>query len=277
MSRTEAQQSGYRIAEVGRLTGFAPTTLRYYEKVGVLTPHARTASGYRLYTDRDVGRLRLVARAKQLGCTLEEISRLVQAWDADECAPVQHLLAQLVRAKADEVRQHIARMASFTDQLEAAEVVLGERPVDGRCDETCGCVATPVTPTVDEALANGSDTACSCGSATPATRGPLATGRAEVDAGPIGCSLDAVDVQARIDDWRAVSIGATREPITGGVRLLFGPGAPLGEISRLAVAEHACCPFFAFTITVDGRGVALEVTAPADGRSVLDAVFGVEG
>ena len=277
MGTSEAPPSRYRIAEVGRLTGFAPTTLRYYEKVGVLAKHDRTASGYRLYTDRDVERLRLIARAKSLGCTLAEISRLVQVWDADDCAPVQHLLAQLVRAKADEVRQHIARMESLTDELAATEVVLGERPVTGPCVATCGCVTTPETQTVDGTGADGSDAACSCGRATPATAGTPATGRAEVDAGPIGCSLDAADAQARIDDWRAVLIGATREPIAGGVRLLFGPAAPLGEISRLAVAEHACCPFFAFTITVDARGVALEVTAPAHGRSLLDDVFGVAG
>jgi hypothetical protein len=199
----------------------------------------------------------------------------VTAWDADDCAPVQHLLAQLVRAKAMEVRQDLARMASFTDQLAATEATLRQRPVDGPCDETCGCATVPATPTADESRADRSGTACSCGSDTPATPGPLATGRADVEAGPIGCSLDAADVQARIDDWRAVSIGAVREPIAGGVRLAFGSAAPLGEIGRLAVAEHACCPFFAFTITVDGRGVALEVTAPADGRSLLDAVFGV--
>ncbi len=277
MSTTEAPQAGYRIAEVGRLTGFPPTTLRYYEKVGVLTPHARTASGYRLYTDRDVERLRLVAHAKELGCTLEEISRLVHAWDADDCAPVQHLLAQLVQAKADEVRHHIARMASFVHVLEATGASLAERSVDGPCDETCGCVAAPSAPSFDEARADGSGAACRCASATPASPAVLATGQAGGDAGPIGCSLDAVDVQARIDDWRAVSIGATREPIAGGVRLVLGPAAPLGEISRLVVAEHGCCPFFAFTITVDGRGVALEVTAPAEGRSLLDAVFGVAG
>jgi hypothetical protein len=41
------------------------------------------------------------------------------------------------------------------------------------------------------------------------------------------------------------------------------------------VAEHDCCPFFGFAVRVDGRGVALEVTAPADAQLLLESVFGV--
>jgi hypothetical protein len=48
--------------------------------------------------------------------------------------------------------------------------------------------------------------------------------------------------------------------------------APIREIVRLAAGEHQCCTFFAFAVTVDARGVALEVTAPADGQSLLESV-----
>jgi MerR family transcriptional regulator, copper efflux regulator len=51
--------------------------------------------------------------------------------------------------------------------------------------------------------------------------------------------------------------------------------ALLGEIAPLAAAEHDCCPFFSFDVTIDGRGIALEVTAPADGQGALASVFGV--
>jgi hypothetical protein len=41
------------------------------------------------------------------------------------------------------------------------------------------------------------------------------------------------------------------------------------------VAEWACCSFFAFSITVDGRGTALEVRAPDAAQELLTTVFGV--
>jgi hypothetical protein len=47
------------------------------------------------------------------------------------------------------------------------------------------------------------------------------------------------------------------------------------EIARLAGAEVECCPFFSFTLSLDARGVVLEVTAPTDGQALLDSVFGV--
>jgi hypothetical protein len=44
--------------------------------------------------------------------------------------------------------------------------------------------------------------------------------------------------------------------------------------ARLAAAEQACCAFFAFAITIDQRGIALEVRAPAAAEEAVTAVFG---
>lgn len=62
----------YQIAEVARRSGFSPSTLRYYEDIGLLPPAARTEGGYRAYDDGSLARLAFIARAKQLGCTLEQ-------------------------------------------------------------------------------------------------------------------------------------------------------------------------------------------------------------
>jgi hypothetical protein len=47
------------------------------------------------------------------------------------------------------------------------------------------------------------------------------------------------------------------------------------ELIRLVAAEQDCCQFFKFAITVDSRGVALEVRAPGDARSIVESMFGV--
>lgn len=41
------------------------------------------------------------------------------------------------------------------------------------------------------------------------------------------------------------------------------------------VAEQACCMFFRFVVTVDDRGAALEVTAPAAAPEIVHSLFGV--
>ena len=272
-TQTRSRQR-YRIAEVGRLTGFAPTTLRFYENVGVLAPPERTAAGYRLYGDRDVERLRLIARAKDLGCTLEEIAGLVEAWDGDECGPVKHRLRSLVLAKVADVQRRIAEQVAFAAQLRTTAASLAGRPVDGPCDDACGCTnsAGDTRPPGEGADECGSG--C-CPTATAAPVG-LVAGQSDGDSPPLACSLRSADRQARIGEWQALLAEVhEREPITDGVRLVFGPTASVGVIARLAVAEHDCCPFFGFAVRVDGRGVALEVTAPADGQLLLESVFGV--
>jgi MerR family copper efflux transcriptional regulator len=279
MSTTiEAAPRRYRIAEVGRLTGFTPTALRFYEQAGVLPPPERTPAGYRVYGDRDVERLRLIARAKDLGCTLEEIAGLVEAWDADRCGPVKHRLRALVEAKVAEVRRHIADQVTQAAQLRATAADLAIRPVDGPCDDGCGCTVPPPVGTVPP-----DEPACGCGrerrcsgddtGASPPVRS--AAPEPVEQPPPVACSLGSGDMATRSDEWRALLGGVTdRQPLPHGLRLVLGPDAPLAQIARLTLAERECCPFLAFAITIDARGVALEVAAPAEGRVLLESVFG---
>jgi DNA-binding transcriptional MerR regulator len=53
-------------------------TLRYYDKVGLLSPSQYTEAGYRLYTDADLLRLQQILALKFLGFSLEEIKHCLQ-------------------------------------------------------------------------------------------------------------------------------------------------------------------------------------------------------
>ncbi|TBL57664.1 Zn(2+)-responsive transcriptional regulator [Hafnia paralvei] len=67
----------YRIGQLAKLAGVTPDTVRYYEKQKMMDHEVRTESGYRLYTDHDLQRLRFIRYAKQLGFTLESIRELL--------------------------------------------------------------------------------------------------------------------------------------------------------------------------------------------------------
>lgn len=62
-----------RIAHSG---GVAAKTIRYYEQIGVLPAPRRAASGYRLYDQAGVERLRFIRRARSLGLTLQQLKTL---------------------------------------------------------------------------------------------------------------------------------------------------------------------------------------------------------
>ena len=65
------------IAEVERRTGLTRANIRFYEKEGLVAP-ARSANGYRDYTEADVETLRKVRLLRQLRLSVADI-RAVQA------------------------------------------------------------------------------------------------------------------------------------------------------------------------------------------------------
>jgi MerR family copper efflux transcriptional regulator len=71
----------YQIGEVADSVGLSLRTIRYYEEIGLVAPSGRTEGGFRLYTDTDVDRLRLVKALKPVGMSLETMGELLEAAD----------------------------------------------------------------------------------------------------------------------------------------------------------------------------------------------------
>jgi DNA-binding transcriptional MerR regulator len=245
----------YTIGQVAERSGFSTSALRYYEQHGLLDPVARTEAGYRLYDDTSLARLEFIDRAKQLGCTLEEIADLAELWEAEECGPVQARLHSLVTARIADAQRRSAELVRFTAQLQATAAHLGGDPVDGPCGDGCACVTSPR-------------------GAPDAAASPVALG--DPADRTVACTLAGADVPGRMEDWRQVLENVTDRAPTpdGGLRLALSPAVQLDELTRLAAAEQGCCTFFAFAVTIDHRGIALEVRAPTGAADVVTAVFG---
>lgn len=67
----------HQIGEVASEVGLSLRTIRYYEEVGLVVPSGRTQGGFRLYTDSDIDRLRLIKQMKPLDFTLDEMRDLL--------------------------------------------------------------------------------------------------------------------------------------------------------------------------------------------------------
>ena len=76
--------TGLRIGELARRVGTTTRTIRYYEEIGLLPTEGERESGrHRLYTERDVERLREALRLKELlGVSLDELKELLAAEEA---------------------------------------------------------------------------------------------------------------------------------------------------------------------------------------------------
>ena len=67
---------------------------------------------------------------------------------------------------------------------------------------------------------------------------------------------------------------ARRTTADGGLRIEFDADMDIGDLAHLVGAEQRCCQFFAFAITVDHRGSALEIRAPESAAGIVADLFG---
>jgi MerR family transcriptional regulator, copper efflux regulator len=256
--------STYTIGEAARRSGFSPSALRFYEDIGLVDPAGRTPSGYRLYDDAVLARLAFIARAKQLGCSLEEITDLADIWDGRRCGPVQRRFHDLITAKLRDADTNMAELSAFTEQLRAAADQLSGEPIDGPCGPDCACLAgeADLVP-LDSSVAATSTV--SLGDKPDPT--PMDV--------PVACTLEPGAMADRMAEWAGVLASARRRvDIADGVRIEFSPDVDLGEVGRLIGAEQRCCAFFNFSLTVDATGIALEVQAPELAAEMISDLFG---
>lgn len=105
-----------QIGELAGRSGLSVKTLRYYEQIGVLAPPARTAGGYRDYSDDTVGRLQFVRAAQAVGLTLGEIREIIAFRERGE-VPCGHVL-EVILHHAAEVDNRIAELQRLRADLD---------------------------------------------------------------------------------------------------------------------------------------------------------------
>jgi DNA-binding transcriptional MerR regulator len=93
------------VGEVAALAGVTVRTLHHYDRIGLLSPSGRTASGYRQYSPSDLDRLHQVLLYRELGFSLEDVAALL----ADDADPAAHLRRQhaLLRERLDRTQQMV--------------------------------------------------------------------------------------------------------------------------------------------------------------------------
>jgi len=110
-----AGKEALTIGQVAARTGLSADTLRYYERLGLIGPVARTPSGRRRYGARDLSRLRFIRRAQQMGFSLAEIGQLLQMRDDPQNARPQ--VRRLTAAKLAEVEARLTELTTLRDEL----------------------------------------------------------------------------------------------------------------------------------------------------------------
>jgi DNA-binding transcriptional MerR regulator len=107
--------SGLTVSRLADQVGVSPDTVRYYERIGLLPEPDRSATGYRLYGDDAVQRLRLIKHAQRFGLRLEEVGELLQIRERGLC-PCGHTRTLLERRMAD-LDEQIAALTGLREDI----------------------------------------------------------------------------------------------------------------------------------------------------------------
>jgi DNA-binding transcriptional MerR regulator len=103
------------IGELSKLSATPASTIRYYERIGVLSAPVR-AGGLRRYSTRDVETLAVLRLAKDCGFRLDEMKHLLQGFGPEVSAPDRW--RELARLKMDELNSHMNHILAMKQLLE---------------------------------------------------------------------------------------------------------------------------------------------------------------
>lgn len=99
------------IGQAAQTTGISAKMIRYYESMGIFTPSARSASGYRQYSEQDLHALHFIRSARDLGFSLSQITELMALWQDTHRASAE------VKALAMNHIQELERKAAALRQM----------------------------------------------------------------------------------------------------------------------------------------------------------------
>ena len=124
-------KSTYTVGQLARTSDVPTSTVRYYERIGLLQSEGRTAGNYRRYGEGALERLRFIRAAQATGFTLEDITALLQFGDgtASVCQNVQ---ARIVERLGD-LERRMAALRHVQRVLKATLKRCRETQQDGRC------------------------------------------------------------------------------------------------------------------------------------------------
>ena len=121
----------YTISQLARAAGVPTSTLRYYERVGLVCPTSRANNNYRVYTRETLQRIYFIRAAQATGFTLDDVRTLLALNDGEMalCQDVQPLIAK----RLDEISKRIKEMRQLQRILKSMLVQCHEQEPDTLC------------------------------------------------------------------------------------------------------------------------------------------------
>jgi DNA-binding transcriptional MerR regulator len=110
---------GLSIGKIARAANVSADTVRYYERIGLISAPPRAKSGYRAYSEADLRRLILIRGAREIGFSIEEIAELMTLQPGIDGTDVQNV----IRKRLESIERKLAQLHQWRAALCALQVV----------------------------------------------------------------------------------------------------------------------------------------------------------
>lgn len=136
------------VTELAKQSGATPHAVRYYTRMGLLTPSRNPDNGYQQYKPSEVNWMRFTRQAKGLGYTLHEIQEIMQDRDEGQspCPKVREILQRRIKENQQQLQELLALQERMETALEQWSGMLDGTP-DGH--SVCHLIESVVTPKVE--------------------------------------------------------------------------------------------------------------------------------
>ena len=115
-----------RIGELAQRVGLTTDAIRYYERLGLLTPARRTQSRYRDYGPEASGDLAFIKKAQSLGLKLTEIREVVEIASGGQ-VPCDHVRS-VIASRLDDVECKLRELRALRSTLKTTLARLDDAP-----------------------------------------------------------------------------------------------------------------------------------------------------
>ena len=106
----------YTVGTMARLLGITASTLRYYDREGLLPFVERSPGGVRMFRDSDVEWLRVIGCMKQAGMSIRDIREYIEmALQGDDTI---ELRLELFRRQRDELQSRMDELCRAMEMVE---------------------------------------------------------------------------------------------------------------------------------------------------------------
>ena len=107
-----------RVIELAQSVGVSADVVRYYSRVGLLSPKRNAANGYREFAAADVKRLWFIKRAQSLGFSLAEIGTIIrQARQHKSPCPMAR---DIIQKRLEQTGEELEQLIVLRDRMKTA-------------------------------------------------------------------------------------------------------------------------------------------------------------